>query len=81
VTIDTSGAGPSCSQPLLISARIGVGEPEVGLRPPPPDFEAAFNKARTKVKGTWATTMTFHDAAGAVTDTCESGTVNWTAKQ
>jgi len=25
--------------------------------------------------------MTFHDAAGAVTDTCESGTVNWTAKQ
>ena len=41
----------------------------------------AFNKARTKVTGTWASKMTFRDAAGAVTDTCESGTVRWSAKQ
>jgi hypothetical protein len=41
----------------------------------------AFNKARTKVTGTWSSKMTTRDTAGAVTDTCESGTVRWSAKQ
>lgn len=49
------------------------------------DFESslagAFNRARTRVTGTWSTTMTFRDAAGAVTDTCESSSVRWSAKQ
>jgi len=49
------------------------------------DFEGsmrgAFNKARTKVSGKWSLKVTEHDAAGAVTDTCDSGNVSWTAKQ
>ena len=49
------------------------------------DFEGsisgAFNKARTKASGTWSFKATDHDASGATTDTCDSGTVSWTAKQ
>jgi hypothetical protein len=49
------------------------------------DFEGAisgsFNKARTKASGKWSFKATEHDAAGAVTDTCDSGSVSWTAKQ
>jgi hypothetical protein len=49
------------------------------------DFEGAisgtFNSSRTKVSGTWAFKGTEHDAAGAVTDTCDSGSVSWSAKQ
>jgi hypothetical protein len=49
------------------------------------DFEGsisgAFNKAHTKVSGKWSFKATDHDASGAVTDTCDSGSVNWTAKQ
>ena len=49
------------------------------------DFEGtisgAINKARTKASGTWTFKATDHDASGAVTDTCDSGKVNWTAKQ
>jgi hypothetical protein len=41
----------------------------------------AFNKARTKVSGKWTYTWTDHDATGAVTDTCDSGSVSWKAKQ
>jgi hypothetical protein len=41
----------------------------------------ALNKARTKVKGTWTIKVTDHDAAGAVTDTCDGGTIRWTATQ
>jgi hypothetical protein len=48
------------------------------------DFEGsisgAFNAPRTKVSGTWQTKMTEHDGTGAVTDTCDSGTVGWSAK-
>ena len=44
-------------------------------------ISAAFNKARTKVSGTWSFKATDHDASGAVTDTCDSGNVSWTAKQ
>jgi hypothetical protein len=49
------------------------------------DFEGtisgAFNKARTKASGKWSLKATDHDAAGATTDTCDSGSINWTAKQ
>jgi hypothetical protein len=48
------------------------------------DFEGsiggAFNAARTKVSGTWQTKTTDHDGTGAATDTCDSGTVSWSAK-
>jgi hypothetical protein len=40
-----------------------------------------LNDARTKAAGTWTYSFTEHDAAGAVTDTCTSGPVPWTAKQ
>jgi hypothetical protein len=49
------------------------------------DFEGSisgsFNKARTKVSGKWSFKGTDRDAAGAVTDTCDSGSVSWLAKQ
>ena len=44
-------------------------------------FSGSFNKARTKASGKWALKATDHDAAGAITDTCDSGSVSWTAKQ
>ncbi len=40
-----------------------------------------LNVTKTKISGTWSYTITEHDAAGAVTDTCTSGSVSWTAKQ
>ncbi len=49
------------------------------------DFEGRIagrlNAAKTRIAGTWSYTITEHDAAGAVTDTCTSGSVSWTAKQ
>jgi len=49
------------------------------------DFEGSvsgrFNSSRTRVSGKWAIKATFHDAAGAVTDTCDSGSISWSAKQ
>jgi hypothetical protein len=39
------------------------------------------NKARTKVTGKWTEKIIDHDQAGAVTDTCDAGSVSWTAKQ
>jgi len=49
------------------------------------DFEGSmsgtFNSSRTKVSGTWAFKATEHDAAGAITNTCDSGSVSWNAKQ
>lgn len=44
-------------------------------------ISGTFNSTRTKVSGTWAFKATEHDAAGAVTDTCDSGSVSWSAKQ
>jgi hypothetical protein len=42
------------------------------------------NQARTKINGTWSLKMVLHDPAdptgAAVLDTCDSGTVNYTAK-
>ena len=40
-----------------------------------------FNRSKTSVSGTWSLKGTEYDATGAVTDTCDSGTINWTAKQ
>ena len=48
------------------------------------DFEGTisgtFNKARTKVSGKWTLKETDHDAAGTVTDTCDSKSISWSAK-
>lgn len=40
-----------------------------------------FNSSRTRVSGKWAIKATFHDAAGVVTDTCDSGSISWSATQ
>jgi hypothetical protein len=49
------------------------------------DFESrisgTFNRARSKLTGTWRLRTTYHDASGTVIDACDSGTVRWTAKQ
>lgn len=44
-------------------------------------ISGAFNKARTKAFGNWSFKATDHDNSGAVTDTCDSGNISWTAKQ
>ena len=44
-------------------------------------ISGSFNKARTKASGKWSFKATEHDAAGAVTDTCDSGSIRWTAQQ
>ena len=48
------------------------------------DYEGSIsgklNKARTKASGKWQFKGTDVDAAGAVTDTCDSGSVSWSAK-
>ena len=41
----------------------------------------AMNSKRTTMSGTWQVTGVEHDAAGVVTDTCDSGKVAWKAKQ
>jgi len=43
-------------------------------------ISGSFNAAHTKVSGTWQAKETDYDGAGAVTDTCDSGTVSWSAK-
>jgi hypothetical protein len=40
-----------------------------------------FNRSKTSVSGTWSFKGTEHDGTGVVTDTCDSGTIRWTAKQ
>lgn len=40
-----------------------------------------FNSSRSSVSGTWSLKLTHRDAAGTVMDTCDSGVVNWKAKQ
>jgi hypothetical protein len=44
-------------------------------------MSGTFNSSGTKVSGAWTFKATEHDAAGAVTDTCDSGSVSWSAKQ
>jgi hypothetical protein len=49
------------------------------------DYEGSFsgrlNPSQSRIFGTWRYKFTNYDAAGAVTDTCDSGRVSWTAKQ
>jgi len=40
-----------------------------------------LNFSKTRITGTWRMIATDHDAAGAVTDTCDSGLLTWSAKQ
>ena len=44
-------------------------------------ISGTFNRARSKLSGTWRLRTTYYDASGTVTDACDSGTVRWTAKQ
>jgi hypothetical protein len=44
-------------------------------------INGALNRTRSKVSGTWRLKITYYDSAGAVTDTCDSGSVRGTAKQ
>jgi hypothetical protein len=44
-------------------------------------LSGSFNRARMKASGKWNLKLTFLDAAGAVTDTCDSGSVRWAAVQ
>lgn len=39
-----------------------------------------LNDAKTRITGTWRLVAVDHDAAGAVTDTCDSGVVSWKAR-
>ena len=41
----------------------------------------ALNDSKTKIVGTWRMIATDHDAAGAVTDSCDTGLLTWSAKQ
>lgn len=41
----------------------------------------ALNDSKTKIVGTWRMIATYHDAAGAVTDSCDTGLLTWSAKQ
>ena len=43
-------------------------------------FSGSLNDTRTRLTGVWRLTAVDHDAAGAVTDTCDSGLVSWKAK-
>ena len=44
-------------------------------------ISGSLNRAKTRITGTWRFKATFHDGTGAVTDTCDSGSVRWTAKE
>ena len=41
----------------------------------------ALNDSKTKIVGTWRMIASDHDAAGAVTDSCDTGLLTWSAKQ
>jgi hypothetical protein len=40
-----------------------------------------LNDAKTKIAGTWRLIAVYHDLTGAVSDTCDSGLLTWSAKQ
>ena len=44
-------------------------------------ISGGFNRARSKVSGTWHFHITDYDTSGAQTGTCDSGNVRWSAKQ
>jgi hypothetical protein len=41
----------------------------------------ALNDSKTRIAGTWRMIATDHDTAGAVTDSCDTGLLTWSAKQ
>jgi hypothetical protein len=41
----------------------------------------ALNDAKTKIVGTWRLIATDHDLTGAVSDTCDTGLLTWSARQ
>ena len=41
----------------------------------------ALNDAKTKIVGTWRLIATDHDLTGAVSDSCDTGLLTWSAKQ
>jgi hypothetical protein len=44
-------------------------------------IRGTFNATRTQASGKWRLKGTYHDGTGAVTDTCDSGSISWRAKQ
>jgi hypothetical protein len=44
-------------------------------------ISGALNRARSKVSGKWRFKFTVYTSAGEVIDTCDSGSVRWSAKQ
>jgi hypothetical protein len=44
-------------------------------------FSGKLNRAGTVVSGTWRLIDAEHNVAGALTDTCDSGTIHWSARQ
>ena len=44
-------------------------------------LEGRFNRARTAASGSWQLKLTERDAAGTVTDTCDSRRITWSARQ
>jgi hypothetical protein len=44
-------------------------------------ISGTLNKARSRATGRWQFKGTDRDAAGVVTDTCDSGAISWSAKQ
>ena len=44
-------------------------------------ISGTFSRSGATITGTWSFKAVDHDATGAVTDTCDSGTVRWTARQ
>ena len=44
-------------------------------------FAGRFSRSRSGASGTWTLKATMRDAAGAVTDTCDSGEVTWRVKR
>jgi hypothetical protein len=41
----------------------------------------ALNDSRTRIAGTWRMIAVDHDTTGAVTDSCDTGLLTWSAKQ
>ena len=47
----------------------------------PGRMTGALNDSKTKIVGTWRLIATDHDLTGAVSDTCDSGLLTWSARQ
>jgi hypothetical protein len=84
IGVPDSWSRPRVSKKGRFSATFG---PEVERNPDGTTIDAEgtvrgrFNSSRTSVSGTWSLKLTARDATGMVTDTCDSGILNWKAKQ